>query len=100
MPITRASMCLDSPGVCDIQALIIRTEAQPVTFNKAICHHPALFTCRIEPIDLRGQYRGRPETLMIAIVWIGKPNFPCLMVDNDIVDGIELAAVEIVDECF
>ena len=100
MPITWTCMCLDRPGVCDIQALIVRTEAQPVTFNKAIGYHPALFTFRIEPIDLRGQHRGRPKTLMIAIVRIGEPNLPCLMVNDDIVDGIELATVEVVDECF
>lgn len=95
-----AGVGLNRPRVRDVQQLVVRAEAEAVAFDKAVGDHPALFCFWVEPVNLRREHRGRSEALVVTVVGVGEPYLPCLVVDDDVVDRVEVAAVKVVDERF
>lgn len=91
------SMSLEQGGKLTVHLLVIRTEAEAIALRESIGHTPDLARRRLESVDLTGEQGRRAKRLLVSIRRIRKPDFPALVMDDNVVDGVEFAAVEVVD---
>ena len=87
-------VAVNSAGVCDIHDFEVGREAEPVRSYKSIGDGADGLGIGLEPIDLTGQDRVWANSLMVAIGGIGEPDGGIVWVDDDVVDGVELAGME------
>jgi len=84
-------------SVSDIQRLLVRREANPIRTTEAISNYSNISRHRIEAIDLRAKLWFRSEALLKPVDWVCEPD-TTVCVQDDIVERVELATVEIVEK--
>lgn len=98
LPIPRRAVRLHRARVGHVQLLVVRTEAEAVALHEAVRDAPDLARRRLEAVDLARQLGRLPEGLLVAVRRVREPDVVVGVVDHDVVDAVEGAAVEVVYE--
>ena len=96
LPCSWRSMSLQCPSVGNIHSLVVRTETKAITLHESVRHAPYLPCARFEAVDLAREQRRWAKGLFVAVRGIGEPDVIVCVVDDYIVKGVELSAVETV----
>lgn len=81
----------------NINRLLPGREANPIRPPKPIRHSPHAARGRVKPINLTRKLRRRPDALLIAVYGVREPD-RSVRVHDHVVDGVEGAAVEVLQQ--
>lgn len=91
------AVAVDDVRVGDVACFLVGCEADAVRPAEAVGHDPDVAGGRIEAVDVLRELGFRPEALLVAIDGVGEPD-GTVGVDDDVVGGVERAAVVVVQE--
>lgn len=92
-----AAVAVDQVRIGDVDRVFGGREADAVRSAEAVGHHADVARGRVEPVDLLRELRFWPESLFVAVVWVGEPQRTVGM-DNDVVGRVEWPRVVVVEE--
>jgi len=98
MSVPRPVVGLHGARVRDVEAGVVRAEAEAVALGEAVGDGAGLARGGVVGVDLRGEVGRRAEGLLVAVGGVCEPDSTGGVVHDDVVDGVELAAVEVVEE--
>jgi len=91
-----AKVALDESRVCDVEVLSVGGEGDPVGHVESVCYGGYGAGGLVEAVYLfLKPWRGT-EVLDVSVCWICEVDFTGSGVDGDVIDGVELAAEEVV----
>jgi hypothetical protein len=96
-PLIRGAIAMNPICVGDVKCLLIRRETNPIRTPEPIRHYPHISRHRIETIDVRAKLGFGSETLLEAVDGVCEPD-ATVGVQDDVVGGVKLPAVEVVEE--
>ena len=89
---------MDGARVRDVNRLEFRAEAQSIRPREAIGNCSDIARRRLEAVDLARQHGVWADVLVEAVGRVREPDGAVVGVDDDVVDAVELSAVEGGDE--
>lgn len=93
----RRAVPVNKVRVGDVHYLLARREADAVRPPKAVRDNTDVAAFGIEAVYLLRQLRWGPEALLVAVDGVGEPD-AAVRVDDDVVRGVELSAVVVVEQ--
>lgn len=89
---------MDEVGIGHVASLAIRRADDSVRLLQVVGHHVQHSSLRHEPPDSIRQLRGPLEALDESVIRVGEEDGARGGVAADVVEGVELAAEEVVDD--
>lgn len=91
------AVAVDDVRVGDVACFLVGCEADAVRPTEAVSHDPDVAGGRVEAVDVLRELGFRAEALLVAVDRVGEPD-GTVRVDDDVVGGVERAAVVVVHE--
>ena len=88
-------MAVDAIGVSDVEGVKVGREGDAVGAAEAVCDGADVACQGVEAVDELGELRFGPEALLVAVDGVGEPD-GAVVVDDDVVGGVEGAGVVVV----
>ena len=98
MSVPLRAMRLHCACVGNVHLFVVRAEAEAVTLGETVCYTPNLACRGLESVDLARELWRWAEGLFVAVRRVGEPEVVVGMVDYDIVQAVERAAVKVVED--
>ena len=82
------AVAVNEISIGDIDRGLVWRETDAVWSTKTVRYYPDIACAGIEAVDKLRELWSGPETLLIAVYWIRKPD-RAVRVDNNVIGGIE-----------